>query len=99
MKTSALVILAAICTGVASGAYAQGNQLCAADAQKFCSERQGGDRRNCLFDSMDKVTAVCKASLEDSLRRNQQAEDAARNQNVQNSDTQGGGYWSQPYEP
>lgn len=66
VKLSIFAVVASFAVTVASGALAQavgGNQLCAADAQKFCNDKQGADRRACLRDNVDKVTPVCRESL------------------------------------
>jgi hypothetical protein len=66
MKTAFLAVAVALAIGAAQNAQAQeagGNQTCAADAQKFCNEKQGADRRACLRDNADKVSVACRESL------------------------------------
>jgi hypothetical protein len=39
--------------------------VCNADAQKFCSGKQGEERRQCLDENKASLTAACRASLEE----------------------------------
>ena len=46
-------------TGVGGGRFA----ACREDAQKFCADKHGPDRRACMQDNKDKLSDGCKAAL------------------------------------
>lgn len=64
------VWLAAALTAVAGAALAQGAgapqgggmAACREDAQKFCADKTGPDRRACMEANKDKLSDACKAA-------------------------------------
>jgi hypothetical protein len=62
-----LIMAAALLTASASVAFAQppaggGMAACREDAQKFCSDKTGPDRRACMEANKDKLSDACKAA-------------------------------------
>jgi hypothetical protein len=51
-------------TPPAGGAMAAGGGMaaCREDAQKFCADKTGPDRRACLEENKDKLSDACKAA-------------------------------------
>ena len=49
--------------GGGGGGGGAGNPACAADATKYCADKQGADRAACLRTNMDKLTDACKAAM------------------------------------
>jgi hypothetical protein len=63
------MMMAAALVMAASGAYAQqsggqggGMAACREDAQKFCADKTGPDRRTCMEANKDKLSDACKAA-------------------------------------
>ena len=66
-----MMMAAAVLAVAASGAYAQqsggqggggGMAACREDAQKFCADKTGPDRRTCMEANKDKLSDACKAA-------------------------------------
>jgi len=70
MKTKILT-MAALLAITAGSAFAQGAATppagggmaaCREDAQKFCADKTGPDRRACMEENKDKLSDACKAA-------------------------------------
>jgi len=66
-----MMMAATVLAVAASGAYAQqsggqggggGMAACREDAQKFCADKTGPDRRTCMEANKDKLSDACKAA-------------------------------------
>jgi len=65
-----LAMFVAVGVLAASAAFAQGGQqaggggmaACREDAQKFCADKTGPDRRACMEANKDKLSEACKAA-------------------------------------
>lgn len=72
MTIKTMLMAAALLTATAGGAFAQGAgapqgagggmAACREDAQKFCADKTGPDRRACMETNKDKLSDVCKAA-------------------------------------
>ena len=70
MTIRTVMMAAAVLAMAASGAYAQqgggqgggGMAACREDAQKFCADKTGPDRRTCMEANKDKLSDACKAA-------------------------------------
>jgi hypothetical protein len=71
MKTRMTILAALLLAAGASGALAQGAgappgggrmAACRDDAQKFCADKTGPDRRACMEANKDKLSDACKAA-------------------------------------
>ena len=66
--TIKMLTMAALLAMTAGSAFAQGApagggmSACREDAQKFCSDKTGPDRRACMEANMDKLSDACKAA-------------------------------------
>jgi hypothetical protein len=73
MTLSKVVLASLLVVGSVNMAFAQGQApagagggrlaACRDDAQKFCSDKTGPDRRQCMQDNKDKFSDACKAAL------------------------------------
>ena len=72
MKISTILIAGLVLTGSASLAVAQapaggpgrgGFAACQEDMTKYCADKQGPDRRQCMQDNMSKLSDGCKAAM------------------------------------
>ena len=72
MKISTILLAGLVLTGSASLALAQGQPgapgrggfaACRDDMAKYCADKQGPDRRQCMQDNMSKLSDGCKAAL------------------------------------
>ena len=60
-----MLTMAALLAMSAGTAFAQGGggmAACREDAQKFCSDKTGPDRRACMDANKDKLSDACKAA-------------------------------------
>lgn len=74
MNLSKIAIASLLIVSSASLALAQGQAApgaggrgrfaaCREDAQKFCADKRGPDRRQCMQDNRDKLSDACKAAM------------------------------------
>ena len=73
MNLSKLALASLLVIATADSAFAQmqaappgGNgrfAACRDDAQKFCADKRGPDRRQCMQDNRDKLSDACKAAM------------------------------------
>jgi hypothetical protein len=71
--TKTVILAAVLLAAGAGGAFAQGAgapppgggrmAACRDDAQKFCSDKHGPDRRACMEANKDKLSDGCKAAM------------------------------------
>jgi hypothetical protein len=84
MKVSTLAAAAALCLLAVGAASAQGggqdNPMmakmrtdCGADIMKYCPDKTGPDRRQCVMENHDKFSATCKATLAEMMKAMQAA--------------------------
>ena len=63
-----MLMAAAVLAATAGAAFAQtppaggGMAACREDAQKFCADKTGPDRRACMEANKDKLSDACKAA-------------------------------------
>jgi len=62
-----MLIVAGLLAATAGTAFAQapaggGMAACREDAQKFCADKSGPDRRACMEANKDKLSDACKAA-------------------------------------
>ncbi len=63
-----MLMAAALLAATAGAAFAQtppaggGMAACREDAQKFCADKTGPDRRACMETNKDKLSDACKAA-------------------------------------
>ncbi|HSS13358.1 MAG TPA: hypothetical protein VLL04_05680 [Rhizomicrobium sp.] len=72
MTIKTMLAVAVLLTTSAAGAFAQGAgapppggggmAACREDAQKFCADKTGPDRRTCMEANKDKLSEACKAA-------------------------------------
>ena len=69
MTIKTMMMAAALLAATAGGAFAQqtpqgggGMAACREDAQKFCADKTGPDRRTCMEANKDKLSDACKAA-------------------------------------
>jgi hypothetical protein len=70
MTIKTMLMAAALLTATAASAFAQGAPApqgggmaaCREDAQKFCADKTGPDRRTCMEANKDKLSDACKAA-------------------------------------
>jgi hypothetical protein len=77
MTVKTMVMAAVLLSATAGGAFAQGAgaqpagggmaagggmSACREDAQKFCADKTGPDRRACMEANKDKLSDACKAA-------------------------------------
>ena len=71
MTIKTMLVAAALLTATAASAFAQGAPApqggggmaaCREDAQKFCADKTGPDRRACMEANKDKLSDACKAA-------------------------------------
>ena len=69
MTIKTMMMAAALLAATAGGAFAQqtpqgggGMAACREDAQKFCADKTGPDRRACMETNKDKLSDACKAA-------------------------------------
>jgi hypothetical protein len=77
MTVKTMLIAAVLLTATAGGVFAQGAgappagggmaaggglAACREDAQKFCADKTGPDRRACMDTNKDKLSDACKAA-------------------------------------
>ena len=72
MTIKTMLAVAALLTATTAGAFAQGAgapqgggggmAACREDAQKFCADKTGPDRRTCMEANKDKLSEACKAA-------------------------------------
>jgi hypothetical protein len=72
MTIKKMLMAAVLLTATTGGAFAQGAgtptpggggmAACREDAQKFCSDKTGPDRRACMEANKDKLSDACKAA-------------------------------------
>ena len=72
MTIKTIWLAAVLLTATAGGAFAQGTPApqgagggmaaCREDAQKFCADKTGPDRRACMETNKDKLSDACKAA-------------------------------------
>jgi len=71
MTIRTVMMAATLLTAVAGSAYAQqgggqggggGMAACRDDAQKYCADKTGPDRRTCMEANKDKLSDACKAA-------------------------------------
>jgi hypothetical protein len=72
MTIKTMLAVAVLLTTTAAGAFAQGAgapppggggmAACREDAQKFCADKTGPDRRTCMEANKDKLSEACKAA-------------------------------------
>ncbi|HWY63674.1 MAG TPA: hypothetical protein VNX61_00585 [Rhizomicrobium sp.] len=69
MTIKTMMMAAALLAATAGGAFAQqtpqgggGMAACREDAQKFCADKTGPDRRACMEANKDKLSDACKAA-------------------------------------
>jgi len=71
MTIKTMLAVAALLTVATAGAFAQGAgapqggggmAACREDAQKFCADKTGPDRRACMEANKDKLSEACKAA-------------------------------------
>jgi len=72
MTIKTMLAVAALLTATTAGAFAQGAgtpppggggmAACRDDAQKFCADKTGPDRRTCMEANKDKLSEACKAA-------------------------------------
>jgi hypothetical protein len=53
---------AALAQGASQGGGGGGMAACREDAQKFCADKTGADRRACMEANKDKLSEACKAA-------------------------------------
>jgi len=77
MKISTILLAGVVLTGSAGLALAQGQgagngngggragfAACQEDMAKYCADKQGPDRRQCMQDNMSKLSEGCKTALQ-----------------------------------
>jgi hypothetical protein len=71
MTIKTMVMAAVLLSATAGGVFAQGAgaqpaaggmAACREDAQKFCADKTGPDRRACMEANKDKLSDACKAA-------------------------------------
>jgi len=71
MTIKTMLAVAALLTATTASAFAQGAgapqggggmAACREDAQKFCADKTGPDRRTCMEANKDKLSEACKAA-------------------------------------
>jgi hypothetical protein len=67
MTLRMMLVAAALVAATAPAAFAQAPQgggmaACREDAQKFCADKTGPDRRTCMEANKDKLSDACKAA-------------------------------------
>jgi hypothetical protein len=72
MTLSKIALASLLIVGTAGIALAQGQAAppgggrmaaCREDVQKFCADKTGPDRRQCMQDNKDKLSDACKTAL------------------------------------
>lgn len=71
---AAALTLFAVGQASAQGPMAKVREACAADMQKFCPDKTGKDRHDCMMANKDKLSDSCKTAAAEAMKAHEAME-------------------------